>query len=108
MVRLSEGEACALCDVLNSTYVDAHGAGMLWLEVEDALEDGLAEKWGIDGPALVEKLKHMPRARLMAIADAVERWWVLIDEEPDLSWAASLGRVGLLREAGLPDPEAPG
>ena len=104
-VQLSEGEAMALCDRFNGTRLDAWAArNLAWL-LEDGLEDGLAAKWGFDGPALVERLRAMPPARLVAVADAVERWWVSGDADQGPS-ATGLARVGLIRhDGGVPDPQ---
>jgi hypothetical protein len=81
----TKGEAAALCDVLASTWMDAHTAQCLDMEVEDALADGLDEKWGIDGLQLARRIAAMPWSRQMAIADAVERWWALREESRTLS-----------------------
>ena len=45
------------------------------LEVADALADGLAEAHGIDGPALVAKLRALSFADEVALVDDVERYW---------------------------------
>ena len=37
--------------------------------------DRLAEKWGVDGPALVEKLRGLNEMQALAIIDAAERFW---------------------------------
>ncbi len=99
---LTKGEAAALCDVLVSTWMDAHTARLLDMEVEDALADGLDDKWGIDGLQLARRLAAMPWSRRMAIADAVERWWALQEESRTLS--EGLATVGLQPMADGPRP----
>ena len=93
--HLSEGEAAALCEVLHGTFVDAESAWSLPVEVEDALGDGLADRWEIDGPVLVARLQAMPWSRLLAIVDAVERWWALPADEK-APFPDGLRRIGLL------------
>lgn len=74
--KLSVKEACLIADVLNGTVIDARTAGMFWAEVEDGIElEGYDEKWGVDGQALVEKLKNLNELQAMAIIDAAERFW---------------------------------
>jgi len=79
---------------------------MLGAELEDALADGVAEKWGFDGPELVERLRRMPWSRLMAIGDAFERMWALTGKEPTLGYTERLIRVGLLAGDPIPTEEA--
>ena len=75
-VPLTEKEACLIVDSLNGTVLDANTAQSLWFSIEDSINlDGMAEKWGLDGPALVEKLKELNAFQAMAIADAAERFW---------------------------------
>lgn len=96
--RLSEGEAGALCEVLQGALLDAGSAWVLPVEIEDTLPDGLAARWEIDGPALVARLRAMLGSGLLAIVDAVERWWALPDDERT-PLPASLRRVGLVPDA---------
>lgn len=75
-VELSASEAALICDALNGALVDASSASMLWAEVEDAIRaSDLAEKWNVDGPALVEKLRSLDRTACLALADSAERFW---------------------------------
>lgn len=71
----AEGEASLLCDVLNGTRLDEHTMTLLWAEISDALADGLAEKWEVDGPALVARLRALTPAEAYAVVDACERFW---------------------------------
>ena len=74
---LSVEEACLLADVLNGTEMNQPLAvWSLWLEVSDGCTlDHLDEKWGVDGPAFVERLKAMSGGQLLALVDAAERFW---------------------------------
>lgn len=84
-VPLSLPEAQAIVDCCNGTIYDARSAPLLWASIEDANNlDGLDDKWGIDGPALVEKLKGLSQLQALALIDAAERFWNLPDGERDL------------------------
>ena len=73
---LSDSEIGLILDVLNGTrFADTISITMVHAEVEDSLEDGYAEKWECDGPALVTKLRALSYADSAALVDAVERWW---------------------------------
>lgn len=91
-VDLTEGEASLLCDVLNGTLIEEASYRLLWAEIDDSLEDGVAMKWEVDGPALVRKLRAFSPGALMAVADAVEAFW----RDPN-----RLPMPELLREVGL-------
>ena len=71
---LSEAEMNALRDsclgVLNEPAAQIRGS--LWLGVEDSLPDGLAEKWQIDGAALVEKLRALTYPQEVRLVEMVE------------------------------------
>lgn len=95
MVSLAPNEALAICDALNGSRMDATSAAFLWAEIADALPDGLAAKWDIDGPALVARLRALTPAQSLAIVDAVERWWRLPEEAGDNE--DRLRAVGLIR-----------
>ena len=75
-VSLAEKEACLLVDALNGVILDASTAQHLWAEIEDAIKlDGLAEKWDVDGPALVGKLRGLNALQAMALVDGAEKVW---------------------------------
>lgn len=91
-VNLSREEVLLLLDVSNGTLWEPHSIPLLWAEVEDGLADGLAEKWGVDGPAFVERLRGLTAGQAFAVVDALERAWKI---GGDLEGAAR--EVGLLR-----------
>lgn len=97
-LALTEAEASAVCDALNGTILDEHTVSLLWAEVDDACRVGLAEKWRVDGPALVAQLRGLSYAQCVALYDAVERFW----REPIDDVTATLQRIGLVdqEEAG--------
>lgn len=73
--KFSEEEAMLLADVLNGTMHMPYSVSLLWAEISDALREGYAEKWSVDGPVLVEKLRKLTPFECMAVADAIERAW---------------------------------
>lgn len=94
-VQLSMGEASLIVDALNGSVRDEHLAQALDYEISDSLQDGLAEKWKIDGPALVAQIRGWSLLQRMAVVDGVERFWsncYHIDDMP-----VRLLRVGLVR-----------
>lgn len=91
----TEPEASLLVDALNGLILEPHSGHLLWANIDDALRDGLAEKWGVDGPALVERLRKLPPFAQFAVWEAAERWWNGPYREEDR--AASLRSVGLVK-----------
>lgn len=81
-VPLTEREACLLVDALNGVLIDAATAPFsLQANIEDSIIiDRLAEKWDVDGPALIEKLRGLNAIQSMALVDGAERFWVIADE----------------------------
>jgi hypothetical protein len=69
------GEMAAIVDVCNGWIVDTASVAHVAMEIEDALPDGLAEKWAIDGPALLEKLENLGYFSCWVLTDAITRWW---------------------------------
>lgn len=58
--HLTQEEEMAVLDATLSWHITPETAQYLWAEVEDAIRlEGLDRKWGVDGPALVEKLKNL-------------------------------------------------
>ena len=73
---LTIDEACLITDALNSSLMTADTAHLLWASIEDAIKyEGLHKKWGVDGKALVEKLRSLNEIQSMAIIDAAEKFW---------------------------------
>lgn len=88
--RLSTAEISAILDNLNGCWLsEPISVRLIYANVEDGLADGLAEKWSIDGPALVAKLKALTFAESCALADTSERWWNRVGngEQPEFAEA---------------------
>jgi len=73
---LSDAEMGLILDVLNGTlFSESFSIQLVSREIRDSLVDGYAEKWNVDGPALVKKLVALTYPQCVALVDAVERWW---------------------------------
>lgn len=73
--RVSKSELGLILDVANGTLFGSPCAiNYLEHEVAAALIDGAAERWHVDGAALMKKLKALSYAEKLAIVDAAERW----------------------------------
>jgi hypothetical protein len=76
---LSGDEVAAIVDNLNGVWMMPAEVGvrLIWANVEDGIDlEQLDKKWGIDGAALVAKLKALNFIQSAALADAVERFWL--------------------------------
>lgn len=75
--ELSEAEWSLLRDACNGWAVEpASAVAWLPLQVDDAIRlDELDRKWGVDGPALIERLRRLDYAGCLAVLDEIERWW---------------------------------
>lgn len=90
----SEPEASLIVDAMNGLMTEPHTAGLLWANIADAVrDDSLDEKWDVDAPALVARLRALTPFEQLAVADASERFW----QRPELSTSENLRRVGLVR-----------
>ena len=76
---LGRNEWMACMDVMNGMFTgmgDQTAVKYLWASVDDACkEEGLAEKWSIDGIALVNKLRALDTAGAIAVAEIGRRFW---------------------------------
>ncbi len=70
-------ELALIADATNGIrWADSVGLNHLWVELHHAVHtDQLAEKWGVDGTALIRKVKELDLLSTFALVDAVERWW---------------------------------
>lgn len=76
--QLAATEWMLVFDAQNGVVQDRAAESLtgLWANVEHAMRsEGLAEKWAVDGRALIEKLKALDYAGTVALADAAERFW---------------------------------
>lgn len=87
--RTSElGAICDACNGLGSfaRYADDEHEWQFWpASVEDAIRlNGTDRQWEIDGSALMEKISRLTAIEKLAVADAIERFWLAAgrDHEP--------------------------
>lgn len=75
--KLSEAEIGLILDNLNGVLMEeTYGVRLIYANIEDAVTfDSIDLKWGVDGDALVEKLRAFTFVENAALADAAERWW---------------------------------
>lgn len=86
-VDLTSAEAHLICDLLASTHKDVNLAVSLHWDVEDGNNlDHLDEKWGVDGPAFVQKIAGLSEIQKLALVDAAERVWEFHDGKDFTAW----------------------
>lgn len=87
-IQFSVPEAMLIVDALNGTvFYDAGSTTLLWASIEDSIRlDGLDAKWGVDGPALVKKIRSLTPAQTLAVVDAAERFWAAVPEKEIELW----------------------
>lgn len=75
--QLTPTELSAILDVLNGHWWSEQLCVVeIWATIEDGCRlDGLAQKWNIDGPALIAKIKRLDLVAVHALADACIRFW---------------------------------
>lgn len=75
--RFSEAELNALRDVCNGTIFGPAQLidGAVLADFEDSLIDGIAEKWGIDAPATIAKLRDLTYPDQVALVEDIETFW---------------------------------
>lgn len=97
----SQPEASILCDVANGTLFEPHTMMLLWANVADAEQDGIAQKWQITAEqfaAFVARLRRLSYAECVAVVDACERAWHLMSvSEPQMPLREVLVAVGLIQ-----------
>lgn len=73
----SDAEWSALRDMLNGTILEPAGMirGSLAQGWDDSIEDGIAEKWGVDPASMADKLRALTYPQEVAVIHSVEQWW---------------------------------
>lgn len=92
MPSLLKAEWLAIMDTMNATgFLEPTDFDTIWTNVEDSgILNKLGEKWKIDVPALVIKLRDLPRISQIATIEAVIRFW----QQPEGEFDESLKRSG--------------
>lgn len=91
---LSPAEWSAVRDAMLSTLHEPAAIirGEPWIAIEDSLPDGLAEKWEIDGAALVAKLRDLTYPQEVRLVELIER------QAADVSTSGKLVRARALAD----------
>lgn len=69
----TQAQWSAIFDALNGTILEPDTIAALWMDVRGF--EGLGDKWNIDQDALTNELRSMDYGQLVAVAEAVERFW---------------------------------
>ena len=81
-------EVSLIVDALNGAIMSPATARYLWAEVADSISlDGTDTKWGVDGKALVQRLKGLNDMESMSVVDAAERFWNMDSARQDMDGA---------------------
>jgi hypothetical protein len=96
--RLTAAEWWALVRILwRDRLFTADEARLLWAKVEEYVREGWSMP-GVDGHALLKRLKAMSTWELYAVADIVERIGCMDEEQAKLSREEQVERAGGLVE----------
>lgn len=77
-------EMGAILDATNGWLADTASIAHVSIEIEDAMADGLAEKWGITSVSLEGKLERLGYFANWTLADAIASWWNRVGNGEDL------------------------
>ena len=94
---LTAAEWSLVFDALNGivTWDSAQMLASLYAHVEDAIRrDRLSEKWRVDGPALIQKLRTLSYCEAVTLADVAERFWARFGDQP-VAIAEALQQLGV-------------
>jgi hypothetical protein len=97
MPSLSQNEWMLIFDSLNGVILSdsAQSVAGLWGGIEDSIRlDGLDEKWQVNGPALVDRLRALSYPEQVAIADTAERFWAQFGNK-DVQFTEALVALGI-------------
>jgi hypothetical protein len=85
--KFSVDELRLLIDVFNGTALTPSMAGQhIATQVADAIAlDGLDQKWGIDGPRMMSRLKRLAPIMLASLEIWANGYWYTKPEPPDLA-----------------------
>lgn len=99
-LTLTTGEANLICEVLKGYQfeTDFEQARTIWQRIDTAIgQDHLDSKWSVNREALIRKLQGLTHLQAVALIDAVERYWVREQSNPDESLETKLSRVDLVK-----------
>lgn len=77
-------EMAAILDACNGWLIETASIAHVAIEVEDAMADGLAEKWGITSVSLEGKLERLNYFACWTLVTAIADWWQRVGAGEDL------------------------
>jgi hypothetical protein len=96
--KFSLGEALLMADAMNGVILNAQTRHLLWATIEDAVRtDELDRKWGVDGDALVARLRGLSPDEQAMTAWRVKQVWES-ETYHTLSLIERVKAVGLVAE----------
>ncbi|HTL89415.1 MAG TPA: hypothetical protein VL134_08430 [Leptolyngbya sp.] len=97
---LTVGEANLLCHALKDYQfeTDPRQGRAIWQRVDAAIQpDQMDQKGQVNIEALIRKLQRLNHLQLMALVDAIERYWRRAQSAADESIETRLSRVHLIK-----------
>ena len=75
---LSDNELKLVFDSLNGVIEYGETLNLTWAQIDDSCRlHGLDNKWGVDGPALVSKIRGFSRLELLKLWDETRKFWAI-------------------------------
>ncbi len=99
-LSLTVGEASLICETLKDYRFedDSEQTRTIWKRVNDAIQrDRLEKKWSVNSEAFIHKLHGLTNLQAVALVDAVERYWIREQANPDEPLETKLLRVDLIK-----------
>lgn len=99
-LSLTADEASLICEILKDYRFedDPEQSRTIWKQVEAAIQpDRFDQKWSVNNEALIRKLQSLTHLQIVALIDAVERYKVREQTNPDESLETKLSRVDLIK-----------
>ena len=72
---MSDAELNYIMDCNNGTIYTASTVTLIYANIEDSQEDGLSEKWEVDGKSLAAKIRDLDYIHCAALVDAIGKFW---------------------------------
>ena len=99
-IYLTQGECQLVCEALKDYRIedDPDRARTIWKQVHAAvLRDNLDRKWNVNRETFHSKIQGLNQLQAVALVDAVERYWVRAQSQPQESLQARLLSVDLVK-----------
>jgi hypothetical protein len=97
---LDAAAACMVCDALQGMITVDDRWRSLWAAIDDGVQlRDLAAKWGIAperAADLVERIRRASPGVSLALCDAAERFWILLEQDAKLTPEQAAAAVGLV------------